>query len=257
MIYLMNYENWGDYDEAPHITNINKDELENLLNTKYSNFKTSNNTLHRCVANIKHHTNINILDPTKITRISPWASGNLHNLILSNSPLWSKFPKRNKSIIFDFNYSTHGGYHYILIPENNAILGVCPVSDMWGAFPSCLNYFFNTEIYNILQTNCNNFNFDNDYEILMECINNIDIKNITYSDHRIYSTFIKPYKTLSEAIDNFINPKKNNFKTIKYTKNFNLKTKSSLEGWTESNCILVKQSVLEELGYNFEEIVNW
>lgn len=251
MIYLYKFNEygWGKYETAPHITNINIDELHTLLNTNFSNFMTAETRMYRGISD-NFHKQINVVDPSIITRVSPWASGNLHNLTLSNHPLWTKYPKRNKSIIFDFNVHVHGGKTYVVIPENNAILAQCPKTDMWEAFPMKLNMFFNQAIKELLLDNLEGFDLEvaqQDYEYFMSCIDELDKKEeILYRDFYA-EKYIKPHKTVKEAIEKFIDPDKNNFKTLKYAENFDLNTETNYEGWTDAKCILVRESVINKI----------
>jgi len=251
MIYLYKFNEygWGKHETAPHVTNINIDELYILLNTNFSNFMTAETRMYRGVSD-KFHDQINVVDPSKITRVSPWATGNLHNLTLSNHPLWAKYPKRNKSVIFDYNRHIHGGEPYVVIPENNALLGQCPKADMWEAFPMELNGFFNQALKELLLDNLEEFDLEvaqQDYEYLMRCIDELDKKDELQFRDFYADRFIKPHKTVKKAIEKFIDPDNNNFKTHKYTKNFNLNTEDNFEGWTDAKCILVRESVINKI----------
>ena len=252
MIYLLTYENWkNDYTSAPHIKNINIDELKSLLKTTHSNYMCAKSNMFRGISNDKFYTNINIVDPTQITRQSPWASGNMHNTILSNSPLWKEFPRRNKSIIFDFNSIGHVGKEFRVIPENDAILGVCPKNDLWSCFPMDLNDFFNDFINDIFKQYIDDYNdklAQTNYNYILQCIKKIDDIDYNKIEHDFgfyISKLLKRNKSLSEIINDFINPMKNKFKTIKYDKDFFFD--SDVEGWTESKCIIVEPEILDNI----------
>lgn len=254
MIYLLTYEKWNDdYTSAPHVKNININELKNLLKTTHSNYMYAKSNMFRGISNENFYTDINIVDPTQITRQSPWASGNIHNIMLSNSPLWKEFPRRNKSIIFDFNHIIHVGREFRVIPENDAILGICPKNDLWSCFPMNLNEFFNGFINDIFKRYIDDYNnklAQTDYNYILQCIKKID--DIDYNkiklDFGFYFNFyklFKPNKSFIEVINDFINPMKNKFKTIKYDKDFFFD--SEVEGWTESKCILVDPEILDDI----------
>jgi hypothetical protein len=266
MIYLLTFEGWYNHTTAPHITNIDIDELKNLLNTNFSNYKTAKDKIYRGISNMDFYKDINVVDPKQITRESPWANGNIHNLILSNSPLWEKYPKRNKSVLFDIGSSGHGGEKFIVIPENDANIGICPEDDMWSAFPgAAINALFNEVLVAMLSDKIKFFDnkkANHDYKYLMECVSKLDeIKTELDADYKReyfeYRNFILPHKTVTEAINIFIDPTKNNFKTIKYTESFGLNLSwRNREGWTDSKCILVKEDILDDIMKNIKDLKN-
>jgi len=65
-------------------------------------------------------------------------------LFSSLLPSWSKYPPRNKSFICTTDLSITKSYileddftkgQYIVLPKNNAKIGVCPSTDIWYSFP--------------------------------------------------------------------------------------------------------------------------
>lgn len=122
---------------------------------------------------------IYLLDPKEgSNRISPYATHNYYNLLMSNLPLWSKYPKRNKSIIATTNRSDAksrgGGEYYVVVPVDEATIGVCNEDDIWSSFDR-------------MTYSMNNFN-----KILEEVMRPIAIMNssVAYADADTnYTTF--------------------------------------------------------------------
>lgn len=63
---------------------------------------------------------------------------NYSNLILSNSKLWDKFPKRDESFICSSAFSYAKKYSrsdpHLIIPFDNVSIGVCPAEDIFDSF---------------------------------------------------------------------------------------------------------------------------
>jgi hypothetical protein len=70
---------------------------------------------------------------------SPRKSANTYNyytLFMDNSPQWSEFPKRSRSFICSTSSSTSNGFGdlFIVLPYDDAHVGVTPRYDLWQAF---------------------------------------------------------------------------------------------------------------------------
>lgn len=67
-------------------------------------------------------------------------SKNYYTLWIDNSPAWEIFPKRSKSFICSNNLNTADSFRkggtkpVLVIPYDNAKVGVCPNSDLWDSF---------------------------------------------------------------------------------------------------------------------------
>ena len=61
---------------------------------------------------------------------------NLYTLWIDNHEAWKAFPKRSKSLICTTELETAGGYGYphLIIPADDALIGICPDNDMWRSF---------------------------------------------------------------------------------------------------------------------------
>jgi len=64
---------------------------------------------------------------------------NIHLTLMSELESWKDFPKYNKSVIGSIDPDTAIGYSldgicYEIIPQDNALIGVCPSSDIWTSF---------------------------------------------------------------------------------------------------------------------------
>lgn len=85
-----------------------------------------------------------LLDTTKLKRRSANSYG-YYNMWIDNHPNWKAFPKRSESIICATRETTSElfGEVHLVIPADNARIGVCPEADIWGSFPEALKIFKN------------------------------------------------------------------------------------------------------------------
>jgi hypothetical protein len=93
------------------------------------------------------------IQPYKFQRESRNTS-NHYSLLIDNSPEWTKYPKRSKSVIctLDHNTASHYGTAYRMFPVDGSRIGVCPSQDFWGSFDDFKPMdFFNTELIRIVE----------------------------------------------------------------------------------------------------------
>jgi hypothetical protein len=204
-------------------------------------------------------------------RESPYADFNYYNLLLSNLPSWSKYPKRNKSVICttesDAALRRGNGNGYIVLPINGSKIGVCSAADIWDSFENLntanMNRFNKTlqRLFDILKENDYGtlpVNLDTDYSSFTNFCEIVDIaKGDTYAFDDILADILYEDDDLDEDdvkwlmefknsklkflsyIDSILSPHKNGFKLITAGSEFAELTEY-LEVWTDSKCILVK-----------------
>ena len=65
-------------------------------------------------------------------------TANYYTLWIDNSPEWEQFPKRSRSFICStsLDYASDFGDTYLVIPFDDAKIGVCPEHDIWFSFES-------------------------------------------------------------------------------------------------------------------------
>lgn len=88
-----------------------------------------------------------MVDPSKHDRVSR-NTDNYYTLLIDNSPNWTNYPKRSKSIICstDEEAATAYGAVFRIIPKKGSRIGVCNDSDFWLSFRKLMhledfNYF--------------------------------------------------------------------------------------------------------------------
>jgi hypothetical protein len=208
--------------------------------------------------NDKVNDDILLTKPSEFIRTSA-NSLNFVTLLVDNSNSWKKYPKRSKSIICTssiVNASDYGA-PYIVLPKNEAKIGICPKDDWWYCFGDITVNNVNRLIRLILKSvdpklhidEINNTSDIKEYKDLIELIRKFD-SDARYEES-ILSSYLSDdykqikgsYKTIEEGLDNYINPSK--FKLIDI-KEYNLKRKNQ-EIWTDSDSILILEDELMDI----------
>lgn len=84
--------------------------------------------------------NYYMVNPSKHERESR-NTDNYYTLLIDNSPNWTKYPKRSKSIVCTTcEGHAHGyGITFRIIPKKGSKIGVCSDCDFWESFPKLMN----------------------------------------------------------------------------------------------------------------------
>ncbi len=113
-------------DDVLRISRHYSDAIENLLNNRNAIIMT------RSTGQLIDYKYIN---PKKEEPRVSRNTFNYYTLIIDNSKLWSKYPKRSQSIIcLNNSYQKMIDYYYWIIPKNKAIIGECQEHDFWFSF---------------------------------------------------------------------------------------------------------------------------
>jgi len=79
---------------------------------------------------------VQYVEPAKFKRRSA-NTMNYYTEIVDNSDRWSMYPKRSQSLICSTDLATAYGYGtvYVVLPQGNPVIGICPAGDWWHSFP--------------------------------------------------------------------------------------------------------------------------
>lgn len=82
-----------------------------------------------------------VYDTEQISRVSR-NTANFYTQWMDNHPQWAAYPKRSKSMICSSSEITAHGYGDVkmIIPSDDCLIGVCPTSDLWRAFPALFSF---------------------------------------------------------------------------------------------------------------------
>jgi len=172
-------------------------------------------------------------------------------------PSWDKYPQRNNSFICTTNLNKTRGYveednftrgQYIVLPKNNAKIGICPFTDIWESFLNLTDY----GIYRLYRLNYLLLNFINNVslhnkKIFIEDDNSFfDMFNYN-SDENIKKYFQQLAKHIEENIDQII------IEMNKQVKKFN-------HNYSEFDKMILQEMYKTKNSYNlltiFDKILN-
>ncbi len=139
---------------------ISMEDAWKLIETKHSNaYKSAQAGVGQMFRGINYNEapgeGVAYIEPRKFVRKSANTT-NWYTQIISNSKLWKKYPRRDKSIICTTSPATASAYGegYLVLPQNKGRIGICPEDDFWDSFgdfaPDHVNYSLETLITDIM-----------------------------------------------------------------------------------------------------------
>ena len=185
-------------------------------------------------------------------------------------PSWREYPRRDKSTICSNNYDYAKGFSYelpfIIFPQNNTKIGICPENDIWYSFQTIMNEGFNDlsqfsvamiEFFSVL-LNINTKEAENlflqDRETLLNAIHQVNlicrklgkqlINDEVESPFSIFKRFLNKltkqlsYDSLISVLDEYLlSPKENGFKlgTVE-----DIPTGGNHEIWFEGQHLMIR-----------------
>jgi len=218
-----------------------------------------------------------LIDPSKHKRIAR-NTDNYYINILDNSPYWKGYPKRSESIICstDYNRASAYGAVYRVIPlEEDSKCVVCPESDVFQSFPVLFDNLnklnSNKQINSIASFNgwlgrAFDLDYDdsNNHEHFRKTItdtirkiqelnsNDFNPNHFEWDIINLATKIVKDklrFNDFYNQLDEWMDPNINGFKLINY--NRDTKIDHGHEIYTDSNCLLVLNSDLEDTSLMF------
>jgi len=85
---------------------------------------------------------VKYVEPAKFKRRSA-NTMNYYTEIVDNSDRWSMYPKRSQSLICSTDFDNARGYGtaFVVLPQGNPVIGICPGEDWWFSFPQLAEVF--------------------------------------------------------------------------------------------------------------------
>ena len=170
---------------------------------------------------------------------------NLYTLVIDNSPKWTKYPKRSKSIICttDYHNSDNYGRPFVVLPKNGYTFGVCPEMDMWASFEKTLRMRlddFNAEVEELISE------MGMVYNLYRQLKTSSDLKSLVKEMDKAFDEsgvseaqfdWLKDYNgSFLNLFEHLLDPDVNGFKISKDTGNI---PKNDREVWTDADSYLV------------------
>lgn len=250
---------------------ISMEEAKKTISEKCSQilayYKQGQYRIYRGVGSIRFgNAQPHLVSPNLYTRESRNTS-NYYTVLIDNLlPGWSMFPKRSKSIICSTNAedASFFGTPSMVFPFDNAKIAFAPNNDFWSSFSALRNISMAlSELNSVLlrplfsiygeggddnitpQTLLNAFNLaDRDYA--SEQTMRAALKNYPYGFNDLMK--LKKDKKYLDFLSDLLDPVKNKF-TLQQLPKLTLTDKTQ-EVWTDSNSVLIPQTVLTYPNYD-------
>jgi len=180
-------------------------------------------------------------------------SDNYYTLLVDNSPLWKKYPKRSESIIgtSSYRYATNYGEVYEVFPYDNSKIGVAPQNDFWFSFSNGLGSGNSLNFLNFkLKKLFNQYDVtikDNNFNDFKKSLDRLDVELRNDIDNlSILDIVTKTWRIKSESfIDNLnriLDPKPNHFEVVTNMNDIPHKG-NERELWTDAKCVMIKSAL--------------
>lgn len=239
-----------EYLEEKRGRTIDEKECRELLDTKHSKAFRGRGLIFRGVSGYGKYVYI---DPSKAK--SPRVSANTYNyytLIMDNSNVWKKYPERSHSLICstDERYASDfgDGETYSIFPQNNASIGVCPGSDIWGAgfykdhnfgtIVDHINAIINTDVIKAAKADDNYENMVKVFKLIdkKQTEVHVEMKKYYGSSNEFFDDFLNSGKTFLNFIEYILNPDRCGFTLVKAGDSI----PKDREVWMSQPCVMVK-----------------
>jgi hypothetical protein len=243
----MNFKNWL-LEERKQELEI--DEFVEKLKTKYSS------ALDKYKKGIVIYRGSSTYNTNDILLINPRTSErksantkNYYTLIMSNSPKWSKYPPRDLSSIcsIGIKYAKSYGMPLVVLPENNARIGICSDDDLWkSSYNGITLEHFPDDLSNIFRYYLNE-EFDSSIENLKQGCKLLDA--VAEKDKSVYkyikSTLDIDYSgNMLKDLYDFLTPEHFEFSLDSISA---LDEVDNCEVWTDANCLVVDGILLDKI----------
>lgn len=248
-------------------TSISKEEFLKLYRENCSFFMSLDfdnaSLIYRGFDSSGENTDYYYLDPKKHKRVPKGSNRNLINCMTSNSPSWDHFPNRYESVIgaTDSSVAALYGNVYVVIPYDDALIGVCskndfiisfnktlskiPISDTYEFEDMFLNFYNQTMKKYPDTLSCQSLLSDIDLiDELKEDINSKIEKIKLFSFKRIFKEYYNSTKSSKQKfrdylVSEFFDPGKNDFKILSLNKKgYSIPKKR--EVWIDSECLFIR-----------------
>ena len=198
---------------------------------------------------------------------------NYYTLWVDNSKEWKDFPKRSRSFICSTSrtYADDFGEVYLVIPYDNAQIGICPESDYWYSFDiiddlSSLNSLIDNISSIFLDLEIGDMDINDmdpsDFDFLLSFLETINVKNLKVAANALESkitsaTIKKQINYIREAelllSQNNVNDFTEVMEKVLSPKHFKKSTGESFNETREVECFIGGKALFMPLNFSGAE----
>jgi hypothetical protein len=223
-------------------------------------------------------------DSNSFSRVAS-ATDNYYTLFVDSSPRWNKMPKRSKSFVCTNNIATAHtfGKFYLVFPEDKANIAVCPTYDFWQSFRRLRDIGINNmKTFNhFLRELAEGYRSfvggmpeipQRDPVALREVLRVFDLDALRKIEIKKYERFSdslhdlidvmedENWNTLEIAMEGFLDPIENGFKTVQAENFSQMSSDNDNEVWFSGKAVFIPADWLNkdtEFGKLMREAFNW
>ena len=207
-------------------------------------------------------------------------SKNFYTKFIAQSPAWKEFPSREHAYICATSVELAQGYGhtYLVVPADNAQIGICPAHDIWISFPrlngiadiksiNSLNYFLE-EFYRVVEGGAAPEDLSSVMktwtpEILREGSIGHNKTGLRMSSHscveeaRAYANAMEKhgFKNFKELTEWMLDPKDNGFYHLEAKDIPSTGLPDNTEIWIEGDMLFVKREVANDFIDLLKELI--
>jgi hypothetical protein len=214
-----------------------------IKNNCLKNFKMLTLSPKKIYRGVKFEPDYGIIDSNKSKPRKSAISLNYMTLLMDNLPSWKNFPLRSKSVICTTYLKQADGYGnlYIVIPFDNAKVGICPEIDIWESFDflTDLSMDIYTFTNNVLKMALSKYHLDkndDDYNIFKKSLIELQKKYKNDNHKRDELDVFLDNDDVIKKLNDLMNPLTNKFMNgIDKFKNI----KDDSEIFIQGKCVLI------------------
>lgn len=250
---------------------ISEEQFLDLYNDRFLAYRP---TVYRGLPH-SYEFDFGLVRPSQFERESAHTQ-NYYTYVLDNSPRWSEYPDRSRSLICASDYNTAESYGqvYIVFFEHGSTLGIAPSYDIWHSINTIFKYGFDrldqfNEFLKYLVGLYSGYKSesiqlkDPTYQEFKSIINMVGSDEQFFDDllfdkveipthgfsEQTGRHFAEDYLdfngSLYQFLEHLLDPKRNNFKTE--TVQPDLKLPSPREVWSDGDALLLRYPLYKEL----------
>ncbi len=216
----------------------------------------NNDCLYRGKTSLSEDVDLGYVDPKKGRARKSRNTSNYYTVWIDNSPVWKAYPKRSRSLICTNSFDSAYGQpnqRFIILPEDDANIGVCDDIDFWDAFDNT-NPFDGLNEFNEIFKGHAEFLLKKkipshlSWNKLQQTIDMMDEIIKGMSKDEIFDSYLvgmmnrNGISTVRELFEHTFNPKANNIKVIKSHQPLPTGKK---ECWTDGKSLMLNSKVVK------------